>query len=118
MRGADEEEGSHAGTNVRFVNAVAERVAKVYPQKVIETLAYQYTRRPPAKTRLRDNVMPCLCSIECDCSRPISTGLCEETVRFRDDIEGWNFWGQAPRSRCKTVLQARQGYGDSRYRGT
>ena len=85
----DEEEGSHAGTNVRFVNAVAERVAKVYPQKVIETLAYQYTRRPPAKTRLRDNVMPCLCSIECDFSRPISTGLCEENVRFRDDIEGW-----------------------------
>ena len=85
----DDEEGSHAGTNVRFINAVAERVAKVYPQKVIETLAYQYTRRPPAKTQLRDNVMPCLCSIECDFARPLSTGLCEDNVRFRDDIAGW-----------------------------
>ena len=85
----DEEEGSHAGTNVRFINALAERVAKVRPQKVIETLAYQYTRRPPAKTQLRDNVMPCLCSIECDFARPLSTGMYEENVRFRDDIVGW-----------------------------
>ena len=42
---------------------VADEVAKRYPDKVVETLAYQYTRKPPKHTRVRPNVMPCLCSI-------------------------------------------------------
>ena len=46
----DDEEGSHAGTMVRFVNAIAERVEKEFPDVLIETLAYQYTRKPPKKT--------------------------------------------------------------------
>ena len=84
----DAEEGSHAGTVVRFVNAVAERVEKVFPDVVIETLAYQYSRTPP-KTRLRHNVVPCLCTIECDYSRAIDESPCAQNVKFRSDIEGW-----------------------------
>ena len=85
----DEEEGSHAGTQVRFVNAIAAEVEKAYPDKIIETLAYQYTRKPPKKTRLRKNVMPCLCTIECDFSHPIATGKYKQNVSFREDIMGW-----------------------------
>ena len=43
----DAEEESRAGTLVRFVNAVAEAVEREFPGVMIETLAYQYTRRPP-----------------------------------------------------------------------
>ena len=84
----DEEEGSHAGTMIRFVNAVAEAVEKVYPDKVIETLAYTYTRLPP-KTPPRHNVMPCLCTVECDFSHPLATGKDRHNAAFRENIRKW-----------------------------
>lgn len=89
-RAVDEEEGSHAGTMVRFVNAVAEAVEKEFPDVLIETLAYQYTRKPPKKTRLRHNVVPCLCTIECDFARPLDASTYPENISFRDDIAGWS----------------------------
>ena len=85
----DAEEESHAGTMVRFVNAIAEAVEKEFPDAVIETLAYQYTRKPPKKTRLRRNVVPCLCSIECDFTRPIPESPYAEDKSFMKDICGW-----------------------------
>ena len=86
----DAEEESHAGTMVRFVNAIAEAVEKEFPDKIIETLAYQYTRKPPKKTKLRHNVMPCLCTIECDFSRPLPVSRYRENVKFVDDIKKWS----------------------------
>ena len=88
-RRVDEEEGSHAGTMIRFVNAVAEAVEKKFPSAVIETLAYQYTRRPPAKTRPRGNVFVCLCTIECDFSQPLPESRYQTNIDFVRDIEGW-----------------------------
>ncbi len=85
----DDEEGSHAGTMVRFVNAIAEAVEKEFPDVIIETLAYQYTRKPPKFTKLRKNVVPCLCTIECDFANPLATGTFKENVSFREDIQGW-----------------------------
>ena len=85
----DDAEGSHAGTMVRFVNAVAERVEKEFPNVLIETLAYQYTRKPPKKTKLRHNVVPCLCTIECDFARPIPESPFEQNKSFMKDIVGW-----------------------------
>ena len=85
----DDEEGSHAGTMVRFVNAVAERVEREFPNVLIETLAYQYTRKPPKKTKLRHNVVPCLCTIECDFARPIPESPFEQDKSFMEDIVGW-----------------------------
>ena len=89
-KAVDDEEGSHAGTVVRFVNAIAEAVEKEFPDKIIETLAYQYTRHAPKKTKLRHNVIPCLCSIECDFSRPLATSPCPDNVSFLKDVEDWN----------------------------
>ena len=89
-RAVDEEEGSHAGTIVRFVNAIAEEVEKRHPDKVIETLAYNYSRKPPRKTRLRRNVMPCLCVIECDYARPIPESTQPATREFCDYFRGWS----------------------------
>lgn len=87
-KAVDAEEGSHAGTLIRFVNAVAERVEKVRPGLYCETLAYQYTRKPP-KTRPRDNVMICFCNIECDWSRPLSAMATPENRSFVEDFIGW-----------------------------
>lgn len=88
-KAVDDEEGSHSGTLVRFVNAVAEAVEAEFPDAIIETLAYGYTTRPPRKTRLRHNVVPCLCSIGCDFSRPIDESPFAANAAFRECIEGW-----------------------------
>ena len=60
----DEEEGSHAGTLLRFVNAVAEAAEREFPGAVIRTFAYQYSAKPPKKTRARDNVLIRYCTFD------------------------------------------------------
>ena len=85
----DDAEESHAGSMIAFVNKVAEAVEKEYPHVIIETLAYQYTRKPPKTIRPRHNVMPCLCTIECDFAFPIGTSGFKENRAFLDDIRGW-----------------------------
>ena len=59
------EEGSQHGPILRFVNAIAEEVAKKHPDKWIETLAYAYSTKPPAITKPRDNVIIRLCHAGC-----------------------------------------------------
>ena len=59
------EEGSQQGPILRFVNAIAEEVAKKHPDKWIETLAYAYSTPPPANTKPSDNVIIRLCHAGC-----------------------------------------------------
>ena len=86
----DAEEGSHAGSLLRFVNAVAADVAKDYPSVVIDTLAYQHTRKAPAITKPLPNVCIRLCSIECCFSHPLSDPTCAVNAAFCRDIIEWN----------------------------
>ncbi|HEY3241791.1 MAG TPA: DUF4838 domain-containing protein [Phycisphaerae bacterium] len=83
----DREEGGPAGSLLRFVNAVAADIESDFPSVAIDTLAYQYTRKPPAHVRPRPNVIVRLCSIECSFSRPLSD---ERNRAFGDDLAGWS----------------------------
>src|SRR5690606_38717057 len=56
-RAVEEREGSPAGLVIQFVNAVAEEIEKEYPEVLVETLAYQYTRKPPKHVKPRPNVI-------------------------------------------------------------
>ncbi len=67
----NEEEGSLMGTQLRFVNAVADAIKDEFPDRYIETLAYRFTRHVTKITKPRDNVIIRLCSIECCFSHPI-----------------------------------------------
>ena len=89
-RAVDEEEGSHAGTLLRFVNAVAADIAEDYPDVVIDTLAYQYTRKAPKITKPLPNVCIRLCSIECCFSHPLDDPSCPVNAAFCRDILEWN----------------------------
>lgn len=86
-RAADEEDGSHAGSLLRGVNKVAEALEKEFPDLYVETLAYQYTRKPPKITKPRKNVVIRLCSIECSFGQPLDS---EANKAFRDDLVGWS----------------------------
>ncbi|MCL2775355.1 MAG: DUF4838 domain-containing protein [Oscillospiraceae bacterium] len=95
-RKIDEEEGSHAGTLLRFVNAVADSIKDDYPDVIIDTLAYQYTRACPKITKPRENVAIRLCTIECCFSHSLKycdkTGALEDFGRkhtITDDFDEW-----------------------------
>ena len=86
----DAREESNAGSNVAFVNAVADAVAQRYPDVIIETLAYQQTMKAPKHVRPRDNVMVCLCTDQCDFSRPLTeTRFHRWGIRFVDNLRTW-----------------------------
>jgi len=85
----DDAEGSPAASLLRFVNAIAEDIEKDYPNLRVDTLAYQYTRKPPKNLRPRHNVIIRLCSIECCFAHPLATCTSQENERFRDDIVAW-----------------------------
>lgn len=81
------EEGSQAGPLIRCLNIVAEDIDKAFPGTLVETLAYQYTRKPPLKVRPRDNVVVRLCTIECNFSEPLDS---DANASFRDDMRKWS----------------------------
>ena len=86
----DDHEESHAGTLITFVNQVAEVVEREFPNVWIETLAYQYTRKPPKTVRPRRNVVPRLCSIECDFAKPLDQSAFKQNLSFVEDMRGWS----------------------------
>ncbi len=83
----DDAEGSHSGTLVFMLNKVAEAVAKEFPDVLVESLAYQYTRKPPKAIKPRDNVLIRLCTIECSYIQPLDG---PQNREFAVDIEGWS----------------------------
>ncbi len=80
------EEGSEAGTVIRFVNSVAEELEKKHPGILVETLAYVYSRQAPKLVKPRDNVLVRLCSIECDFSKPLDS---KTNASFYKDLTDW-----------------------------
>ncbi len=86
----DEEEGSHSGTMIRFVNAVAEAVEKEFPHALVRTFAYEYTRVPPKKTKARHNVLVRYCTYDACFRHAIDDPNCalnRETTY--QEMKGW-----------------------------
>lgn len=86
-RAVDKEEGGPSGSLLRFVNAVAADIEPEFPAMAIDTLAYQYTRKPPLLARPRPSVIVRLCSIECAFGRPLDD---PRDKAFFDDLDGWS----------------------------
>ncbi len=78
-----DEEKSPAGPIIRFVNKVAER----FPDKIISTLAYQFSRPAPVVTKPLSNVQLMLCTIELNRSIPIEQDPGSQS--FVKDIQDW-----------------------------
>ncbi len=78
-----DEEGSPAGPIIRFVN----EVAKKFPDRIISTLAYQYSRQAPKVTKPEPNVQIMLCTIELNRSQPIADD--PRSASFLKDIVDW-----------------------------
>lgn len=82
----DDREGSYAGSVLELVNYVAEKIEPEFPNVLVDTLAYQYTRKAPKTLRPRRNVVVRLCSIECNFAQPLEDPTNEP---FATDIRDW-----------------------------
>lgn len=83
-----EEGGAHSGPLLRYVNALAEQIEKKHPDKLIDTLAYQYTEDPPAVTRPRRNVRIRLCPIAACEAHPYEQ--CPYNAYFMKNLRAWS----------------------------
>jgi hypothetical protein len=86
-KAVDEREGSHSGTMLEFANYIGAHIEEEFPSVAVDTLAYQYTRKPPKTIRPRKNVIVRLCSIECNFREPLDSPA---NAAFADDIKGWS----------------------------
>jgi hypothetical protein len=81
--------GTRGGTQFWFVNQLAERIAKVHPDKLIGTLAYMYTEEPPKGLKMQPNVAVWLCHMYPSCdSHPIAT--CPLNAEYRRRAVEWS----------------------------
>lgn len=82
-------EDSPMGSQLTFVNAVAEQIENIHPNVKVGTLAYWYTRQAPKTVRPRRNVQIQLCSIECCTFHAIDNPDCEKNRAFCSDTIDW-----------------------------
>ncbi|MCC6697133.1 MAG: DUF4838 domain-containing protein [Candidatus Hydrogenedentes bacterium] len=85
-----EKEGSQAAPILYLVNQVARGVREEFPDKLIDTLAYLYSRKPPKTMRPEPNVIVRLCSIECCFNHPFAECASEQNKAFVQDLSGWS----------------------------
>ncbi len=87
----DKENGSKAGSNLTFVNAMAERVKATgkYDNLLFDTFAYAYTRKTPSKVVPREDVIIRLCSVECCFGHAIDDKDCKLNAEFMKDLSDW-----------------------------
>lgn len=78
------EYGGQSGLMIWFVN----QVAKAFPDKIISTLAYQYTRNAPVNIKPEPNVNIMFCSIECNRSQPFTED--SRSAGFVKDMQDWS----------------------------
>ena len=86
----DEEEGSPSGLMLRFVNAIAAETARIYPDKLVDTLAYQWTEKPPKITKPRENVRVRLCPIFCCEAHPYETCQDDANKAYIENLASWS----------------------------
>ncbi len=76
--------GAISGAYVKTVN----EVAGVYKDKIISTLAYQFTRKAPKNIKPDSNVNIMLCTIECSRSKPLEEFKNKNS--FSHDFMDWS----------------------------
>lgn len=81
--------GTMGGTQFWFVNELAERTSKQFPDKLIGTLAYMYTEEPPVGMKMHPNVAVWLCHMfPCCDSHPIAT--CPLNADYKRRAMAWS----------------------------
>ena len=90
----DDYEESQSGSIITFVNKIAKEIKLEYPDKLIHTFAYQYSRKPPKYLCPESNVIVRLTNIECSWGMGIKEAAIKnkasEEAKFYNDLKGWS----------------------------
>ena len=90
----DEAHGSQSASIIRFVNRIASALEEEYPDVLIHTFAYQYSRKPPVGLKVHKNVIVRLTNIECSWAESIEEGAKRDqssrNASFLSDLIGWS----------------------------
>lgn len=81
--------GGQSGLYLWFVNQVAQAIEKEHPDKLIDTLAYQFTEAPPKGIVPRKNVRVRLCPISICAAHPLQHCVAPNDKAFLDHLDGW-----------------------------
>lgn len=96
-KAAAKELGGQSGLLLKFVNAVADEVAKEHPDVMIDTLAYWYTETPPKNIKAAKNVIVRYCPIWACQTHAYADENCPENHQYIKNFRGWleaadNLW--------------------------
>ena len=90
----DDENNSQSGSIITFVNKLAAALQDEFPNKLIHTFAYQYSRKTPTKVIPHKNVIVRLCNIECSWAKSIlDSATLNPNGRdgmFLNDLTNWS----------------------------
>ena len=85
---------SQSGSIIPFVNKLAKAIKDEYPDILIHTFAYQYSRKTPKKVIPDNNIIVRLCNIECSWSKSIeelaTNNPQSESFKFYNDLIDWS----------------------------
>ncbi|HZT41118.1 MAG TPA: DUF4838 domain-containing protein [Chthonomonadaceae bacterium] len=87
-KAVEKEEGAPSGVLLRFVNAVADAIAKDHPNVLIDTLAYQWSEDPPLHARPRPNVRIRLAPIGACVSHAFDK--CDANTHVYENLTAWS----------------------------
>lgn len=89
----DGQYGTPAASMITFVNRLADDIKEDYPDVLIHTFAYQYTKKAPIGLRVADNVIVRLCNIECSWDTSMEKQAVEQpdsqAAGFIENIDQW-----------------------------
>ena len=87
-----EETGSRAGNYLTFVNRIAEEIKDEYPNVMIHTFAYKFTKDIPIGVKPADNVMVQFCTIEACFRHALDecTNAVDKSTDFEKLINDWS----------------------------
>ena len=88
-KAVDDAEGSHAGSYIKFLNALAAEVEKEFPQNFLQAGAYLYTRKAPKTLPLRKNILFSFSPVECDWSTSIEKSRFHHNITALRDMREW-----------------------------
>ena len=97
-RATDEKYGSPSGSIISFANRLAESIENEYPDVLLHTFAYRYSRKAPKGLKAHKNVIVRLCNIECErglsfeklAARNDDSAGCKSAAAFLKDIDEWS----------------------------
>ena len=89
----DDAYNTPAASMITFVNRLAEDIKEDYPDVLIHTFAYKYTKKAPVGLKVADNVIVRLCNIECSWDVSMERQAAErpesEAAGFMENIRRW-----------------------------